>query len=349
MKKPGRTAALTAVVLVVSLMLVAAVVGGITVITGSGTPSGGSSTAGPSDPGRVSRGPARGRAPDRGSAVAGDSEAQGAQVGSGEQLGVLPAIRHARPGRPVDGVVSMAVANLPQSRLGGRSRSIRTIAAARPDFIALNEVTGSSAAQLAHAAPGYGAYKDPTTTIHRPGRGNSLENAVLWDSTTWHLVDGARFEYVEHDLVVFKNRRVDWNRYAIWTILRRTSDGAQVVVISTHAMTNPQKDPRTHGAYAWPSRVAQYADGMAKLRRLVAHLSAYGPVLMGGDMNVHPAQGRWSAPDQMALDGFGYTFDGAVMYQFFPTGTRAVGRRLISVDSDHPHALLTSIDLLGRS
>lgn len=282
-----------------------------------------------------------------GDPVAGDPQAQGGQVGSGEQLGVLPVIRNAQPGQPVQGIVKMAAANLPQSHVGGRAGSTRTIAAAQPDFIALNEVSTWSARQLASTAPGYGAYKDPATNIHHYGGANSMENAVMWDTSTWHLVDAGRSEYVEHDLVVFKDKPVDWNRYATWTILRRASDGAQVVVISTHNMTNPQVQRRTHGAYQWPSRVAQYADAMLKLRTLVVQLSAYGPVLMAGDMNVHPNQGGWSAPDQMALNGFGYSFDRAVIYQFFPHGTRDVGERLINVDSDHPHALLTSIDLNG--
>lgn len=46
----------------------------------------------------------------------------------------------------------------------------------------------------------------------------------------------------------------------------------------------------------------------------------------------------------MTQNGFGYSFDRAVIYQFFPHGTRDVGGRLTSVDSDHLHALLTSID-----
>lgn len=282
-----------------------------------------------------------------GAAVVGDPQAQGGQVGSGEQLGVLPVVRNAQPGQPVNGTVKMAAANLPQSHVGGRGSSIGAIAAAQPDFISLNEVSTWSARQLAAAAPGYGAYKDPSTNIGYDGGANSMENAVLWDSSKWHMVDAGRFEYVEHDLVVFKGKPVDWNRYATWTILRRASDGKQVVVISTHQMTNPQIQKKTHGNYQWPSRIAQYADGMKKLRQLVVQLADYGPVLMAGDMNVHPHQGGWSAPDQMALNGFGYTFDNAVIYQFFPHGTQPVGERLISVDSDHPHALLTSIDLNG--
>jgi endonuclease/exonuclease/phosphatase family metal-dependent hydrolase len=279
-----------------------------------------------------------------GRATAGDPEGQGGQVGSGLQLGVLPTVRNAQPGQPVNGNVTMATANLPQSRIGGRGGAIRTIASHRPDFIALNEVSSWSAARLAGAVRGYGAYKDPVK-----GRGadqNSLGNAVLWHSSRWHLLDGGRFEYVEHDLVV-KGRPVDGSRYATWAVLRRASDGAQVVVIATHHMTNPEKQRKTHGNYRWPARVAQYADGMRRLRQLVVRLAGYGPVLMAGDMNVHPAQGDWSAPDQMARNGFGFTFDGAASYQFHPHGTRVVSRRLVGIDSDHPHALVTSIDLDG--
>lgn len=296
---------------------------------------------------------AGGNAHGGGAAVAGDPQAQGGQVGSGEQLGVLPVVRNAQPGQPVQGIVKMAAANLPQSHIGGRAGSIRTIAAAQPDFIALNEVTSWSARQLAAAAPGYGAYKDPETTIHTFGGQNSLENAVMWDTAKWSLVDAGRYEYVEGDWSMLRGHPFLSNRYATWSVLKRKSDGAQVVVISTHNMTNPQKFPSRAGhtvnvpGIPNATRIQQYADGMKKLRALVVQLSAYGPVLMAGDMNVHPNQGGWSAPDQMALNGFGYSFDRAVIYQFFPHGTRDVGERLISVDSDHPHALLTSIDLGG--
>ncbi|WP_460846113.1 NlpC/P60 family protein [Nocardioides ultimimeridianus] len=211
-----------------------------------------------------------------------------------------------------------------------------------PDFIALNEVTRASTRFLSTHAPGYDAYKGPVSATRH---GNSLENAVMWDTQKWSLVDAGRFEYVKDDLVVFKGRPVDWNRYAIWTILRSRTTGRQIVVIATHNMTNPQKQRRTHGDYPWPSRTAQYAAGMRLLRQLVTRLSAYGPVLLAGDMNVHPSQGAWSAPDQLARAGYSFTYDRAVIYQFFPRTARLLGTSLVPVRSDHPHALVTTVVL----
>lgn len=273
-------------------------------------------------------------------------------IGTGLRLGVLPAV-HADRATPYVGKVRMAVANLPTTHRGAGSLptvpgSLRSMTSSHPDFIALNEVTEASSRFLAAHAPGYDAYKDPVAaTRHGNSRNsrNSLENAVMWDAHRWSLVDAGRFEYVAHDLVVFKGRPVDWNRYAIWTVLRNRGTGRQIVVIATHNMTNPQKQRRTHGDYAWPSRIAQYAAGMRLLRQLIARLSAYGPVLLAGDMNVHPRQGAWSAPDQLARAGYSFTYDHAVVYQFFPGTARVLGTSLVPVSSDHPHALETTLRL----
>lgn len=276
--------------------------------------------------------------------------AGGGQAGSGLRLGALPVV-HATPGSPYTGRVTTAVANLPTGSRGAGSLptvpgSLRAMTAHAPDFIALNEMSKASRRLLTKSAPGYGAYKDP---IGDPSKGtvsaNSLGNVVMWNAQTWELVDGGRFKYVEHDLVVFKGNRVDWNRYAIWTVLKNRHDGRQIVVIATHHMTNPQQQKQTHGNYQWPSRIAQYENGMTLLRQLIAKLSTYGPVLLGGDMNVFPSQGAWSAPDQMAEAGYRYTRDQAVIYQFFPTNAALLGKRLVPVSSDHPHALITTLRL----
>lgn len=270
----------------------------------------------------------------------------GGQAGTGRRLGTLPTV-HATPGPPYSGRVTMAVANLPTGHRGAGSLptvpgSLRAMTEHDPDFIALNEMSRATPRFLAKHAPGYGAYRDP---IGEPGSGNSLANVVLWNEQTWTLVDGGRFKYVEHDLVLFKGKPVDWHRYAIWTVLKNRINGRQVVVIATHHMTNPQRQKRTHGDYRWPSRVAQYENGMRLLRQLITALAAYGPVLLAGDMNVHPHQGAWSAPDQMAEAGFRYTNDGAVIYQFFPAHTTVVAKRLVRVSSDHPYALVTRLRL----
>lgn len=274
----------------------------------------------------------------------------GGQAGSGMRLGALPVVR-AAPGRPYSGRIKMAVANLPTGHRGPGSLptvpgSLRAMTARAPDFIALNEMSRASAPFLSKHAPGYDTYKDP---VRDPHNGNSMENVVMWNMQDWALVDGGRFMYVERDLVIFKGHRVDWNRYAAWTVLKNRADGRQVVVIATHHMTNPEKQRRTHGNYQWPSRIAQYEHGMKLLRGLIAKLSAYGPVLVGGDMNVFPKQGAWSAPDQLAKDGFRYTRDRAVIYQFFPANASVLGTRLVRVSSDHPHALITALRLGRRS
>ncbi|MEP9382902.1 NlpC/P60 family protein [Nocardioides cheoyonin] len=270
-------------------------------------------------------------------------------VGTGLRLGALPTV-HAATGTPYVGKVRMAVANLPTTHHGAGSLptvpgSLRSMTRRHPDFIALNEITAAGARFLSAHAPGYDAYKDPVSATRHGNSRNSLENAVMWDARRWSLVDAGRFEYVADDLVVFKGRPVDWNRYAIWTVLRNHGTGRQIVVIATHNMTNPQKQRRTHGDYAWPSRIAQYAAGMRLLRQLITRLSVYGPVLLAGDMNVHPSQGGWSAPDQLARAGYSFAYDRSVIYQFFPRTARLLGTSLVPVSSDHPHALVTTLVL----
>lgn len=272
------------------------------------------------------------------------------QSGSGVRLGQLPTIQ-AAPAQPYAGTVTAAVANLPTTHRGPGSLptvpgSLRAMTAGGTDFVALNEVSRATSRFLMKSAPGYGAYKDP---LSDRGSANSLGSAVLWNTSAWTFVDGGRFKYVEHDLAVFQGRPVDWNRYATWTVLKHNSDGRQVVVIATHHMTNPQQQPRTHGDYAWPSRIAQYEYGMRLLRQLVAHLAPYGTVLLAGDMNVFARQGTWSAPEQMADAGFRHTSDDRVIYQFFPAGSQVIRRRLVPVSSDHPNALLTTLELGGTA
>ncbi|MGH3999889.1 MAG: phage tail tip lysozyme [Pseudonocardiaceae bacterium] len=282
----------------------------------------------------------------QGAAVAGDPEAKGGQTGSGLRLGEMPEVNHARiQDARVRGSVRAAVANLPERMRNGRAASIRALIGAGAEVIALNEVPRSSPTQLAAMAPGFGAYKDTYTNIATGGGKNSLENAVLWSTRVYRLLDGGRFQYVENDWARLNGRPYLSNRYATWVVLERKSDHQQIVVVSTHHMTNPRRYPSRAGHKMPQTRMEQYEAGMGLLRQMITRLSAYGPVLVAGDMNTRPRDGAWSALPQMRRSGYTHTRDHGVVYQFVPGGAKATHTRLIPVTSDHSRALLTTIRL----
>ena len=252
----------------------------------------------------------------------------------------FPTAINAPIGGPVNGTIDTAVANIKMG--SGVAPSLRVLTADRPDFITVNEISETSVNGLENAAPGYGAYRDPTPNDNPDA--NHLGNAILWRKDKWKLVDGGRVKLVNNDNAIFKGRRVVWDRFAAWAVFER-NDGAIVPVISTHMMTNPEKFPRQHGNPDM-SRIEQYQMGMEILIQLVATLSKHGPVLVGGDFNSHANQGSWSAVPMMRTAGYGYVHDGAVMYQFHPRGTRVTSHRNVHIQSDHP-AIRATINMNG--
>lgn len=263
------------------------------------------------------------------------AQAEG-QAGTGTVLGEISPITAAR-GQGVTGRIVTANANLPYPSKTGRSlRRIKRNAA--PDFITVNEIFTFTVAELEGAVKGYDAYKDPV--VHKSfNSGQSMNNAIMWRRDRWRMLDGGRVMIVQDDHVIFGGRKVRWNRYAIWGVFERISDGAVVSVISTHQMTNPNRS-RQWGDQPF-TRQQQYGEGMSYLAQLGAELSAYGPVLMGGDMNSHPSDGNWAAAPRMVDAGYRYTKDQGVMYQFFPQAVTVAAHRQIRVGSDHPVNITT--------
>ncbi|TYL45207.1 hypothetical protein FXB39_19690 [Nocardioides sp. BGMRC 2183] len=269
--------------------------------------------------------------------------ASSGRSGSGLRLGP-PADVAAPIGIPLQGRVTTAVANIPnRTSSSGFAASMSTLTAAGPDFVLLNEVGRRSTRQIASLAPGYGVYRDPVPD-RSAGGVQSMNNVIAWRKDRWHLVDGGRIKIVDNDVGYLRGRPFVWDRYATWGVLQHRN-GAILSVVSTHMMTNPVRAPRQPGTPA-QSRLQRYATGMDQLVDAVRALSAYGPVLVGGDMNSHPHQGGWTAASRLSAAGFSYTKDRAVMYQFFPSGMETVGSREVRVSSDHP-GLVTTLDLNG--
>jgi endonuclease/exonuclease/phosphatase family metal-dependent hydrolase len=271
-------------------------------------------------------------------------EAGTGRVGSGLAVGPLEGV-DAPIGPAVTGSITTAVANLPnRTSAGGFAASIRTVTAAAPDFVMLNEVSSRSIDGLRASAAGYDAYRDPQAD-RSAGGFQAMNNVVMWDTGRWTLVDAGRVKLVEDDGSIYKSRPVVWDRFAMWAMLQR-EDGAIVSMVSTHMMTNPAKYPQQPGNPR-QSRVERYSAGMDVLLETVATLAAHGPVLVGGDMNSHPNQGAWTAAAKMTSVGYGYAKDRAVMYLFYPAGVQVLDHREVRVDSDHP-AIVTTLDMNGQ-
>lgn len=249
-------------------------------------------------------------------------------------------------GGPVTGSITTSVANIPNTHANGAwYGSIHALIAPSPDFVTLNEVYKHSSAGIEAAAPGYTCYRVETPDPTRGGPGPSMNNVVLWRTDRWDQLAGGRFKAVNDDNGFLMGKPFVWDRYAMWSILKRKSDGAIVSLVSLHMPTNPVIYPQQHG-HPGISRVAKYNQGMIAVVGMVNQLKRYGPVLLGGDMNSHPSQGGWTAAAHMGADGFTYTKDTGVMYLFYQSPATVIAKRQIHIVSDHP-AIITTLAMNG--
>ncbi|MEP9385533.1 endonuclease/exonuclease/phosphatase family protein [Nocardioides cheoyonin] len=268
------------------------------------------------------------------------------QEGTGTDLGVMPSSIAATPGGPVNGSILIANANI--KLRSGFTPGVRALAAPSPDFITLNEVGDVPISQMRSSAPGYDAYRDPTPVHTEDGGLRSLDNAIMWRTDKWRMLDGGRVRITQDDHVIFQGQNKNWGRWAIWGVFQRT-DGAVVSVIATHQMTNPFRWAHTQWGNQPFSRATQYGQGMDYLIQLASTLSAYGPVFLGGDMNSHPGEGPNSAAAKMQAAGYRYTKDSGVIYNFYAAPVSVAKTWEISkaaVHSDHP-ALFTRMEMNG--
>ncbi|MGL5861231.1 MAG: peptidoglycan DD-metalloendopeptidase family protein, partial [Phycicoccus sp.] len=137
------------------------------------------------------------------------------------------------------------------------ARDLRKVVADRPDFVTLNEAYRRPDAQI--TPKGYQSFRASAPFDAR-------ETPVLWRDDKWTRVTAGT--------QLMHSRRVKWGtRYANWVTLK---SGDQVVsVVSVHA--SPGGKGR-HGLFK---------EYIGSLNKLVNRLRANGPVLVGGDLNVH--------------------------------------------------------------
>jgi len=209
--------------------------------------------------------------------------------------------------------------------------------------VLLNEVGSRDLGWLEQHAGAYRAYRDPVRDTSRGGS-QSMNNVVMWRPKRWELLDAGRVKVVDDDRGYRAGEEFVWDRYLTWAVLGRTTNRAVLSVVSLHMPTNPVVYPEQPGKDK-PTRKRRWKQGMARVVDVVQRLSKHGPVLLGGDMNSHPHQGKWTAAAAMGRIGHGYAKE-EVMYLFHPPGSEVVEHRRVEVHSDHP-ALSTTIDLTG--
>ena len=172
---------------------------------------------------------------------------------------------------------------------------VATVLSLQPDFVTYNEVPFRNDAVM--APEGYDIYRDMTDRF-------TSATPVAWRSDRWTAID--------HGVWMLSDwrgkppgREVELGRrYANWVTLQGV-DGRVVSVVSAHVA------PLVNGM---PDLVRR---SVANLGVLVDTLSASGPVLVGGDFNVHYTSGRYPR-DLLTEHSLVPTYD--VMGSYFPTG-----------------------------
>ena len=174
-------------------------------------------------------------------------------------------------------------------------KDVATVLGLEPDFVTYNEVPFRSDEVM--APDGYALYRDMTDRF-------TAATPVAWRTDRWTALDEGSFMISDWrgkppGRVVEIGRR-----WANWATLQGV-DGRVVSVVSAHIA------PESRGMPDLLDR------SMKRLGILVGQLAASGPVLVGGDFNVHFASGRYPR-DLVAADGLVPTYDSLGAY--FPTG-----------------------------
>lgn len=192
--------------------------------------------------------------------------------------------------------LTMVHANILSQLSVERFRSdVREVLAERPDLVTYNEVPLRSDAVLAPA--GY--------DIHRLKKNRyTAATAVAWREDRWSAVDQGTYRISDYREVP-EGRNIKLGlRFANWVSLV-SPDGRTVSVVAIH-IAPPDDD--------MPDLLRS---SVTRLGSLVETLAPHGPVLVGGDFNVHYRSGRYPR-DLLDTAGLVPTFD--TLGDYFPTG-----------------------------
>lgn len=208
-----------------------------------------------------------------------------------------PAAAKPQPNLPVNtSDVRMVHANIYTGLSVERfQKDVATVLSLQPDIVTYNEVPFRN--DLVMAPAGYSIWRDMRNRF-------TAATPVAWRTDRWTAIDQGVFRISNWrgkppGKVVELGRR-----FANWVTLQGT-DGRVLSVVSIHVA------PVTKGM---PDLLVR---SVKRLNVLTARLAPKGPVLVGGDMNVHYTSGRYPR-ELLASSGLVPTFD--TMGGFFPTG-----------------------------
>ena len=217
---------------------------------------------------------------------------------------------------------------------------VSEVLAMRPDVVTYNEVPLRYDDVL--APEGY--------DVHRKMKNRYTKaTAVAWRSDRWTAIDQGTIRVSNYrDIPSGRNIRLGL-RFANWVTLQGT-DGRTLSVVAAHVapLDNDMPD------LLRPS--------VRKIGALVEELAPYGPVLVGGDFNVHYTSGRY--PRDLLTDaGMVPTFDslgshfatgdhhGATIDYLFNRGADVLGatqHKAVELNSDHD-AVVAAFDWTADS
>lgn len=211
-----------------------------------------------------------------------DASRPGAVFSSGQ---VVPPVTPRQDASEDDGI-RLVQANIKSGMSPtATAQDIGRVYAQSPDFITFNEVSGRPDSVLVPS--GYALQRTPGTY--------KGATPVAWDSTKWTRLDSGTYMITETWGKTAK-QKVHWGvRYANWVTVR-DAKGRTVSVVSVHF-----------------APASKYTTGLTgpsydRLGKLAKRLSASGPVLMAGDVNVNFRTGAYPRT-QVAELGLSNAFD----------------------------------------
>lgn len=216
-------------------------------------------------------------------------------VAAGLAAGAVTAPAAAEEGDVAD--VTMVQANI-KTASSTFENDVRTVMAQDPDFISYNEVSYRKGELL--APEGY--------SLHRSVRNRyTAATPVAWKHPDWTKLDAGTFQISDvHRIPDGKHTKLGL-RFANWATLQ-SADGRVLSIVSVHVAPLFKIDGR---------QVDLIRPSVRRLGELVRQLAPAGPVLVGGDFNVHYKSGRYPR-DLFADAGLVPTYD--TMGSYFPTG-----------------------------
>lgn len=171
---------------------------------------------------------------------------------------------------------------------------VRAVLAPRPDFVTYNEVPMRQDGVL--APEGYDLWRTPGEYLGA--------TPVAWRTDTWAPIAEGTRRVSNYRKIPPKRHTMLGLRYASWVTLQSV-DGRVVSVVSAHVPPFVPKMPDLRRRT------------VIRIGALVSELKAAGPVLVGGDFNVHYTSSAYPR-DVLTSDSMVPTYD--VLGSYFPTG-----------------------------